>query len=382
MKEYLDKLVGGNLLYNCMVQLRKLFKPVNFSLQKCTFHQKSYKFHCYLLLLFVGCLFCFVDSKAEEEADTEAISRFNATIDSPFDISDGSRVNMEEKGFSIIPPVGWEVHKSYPNTTLLMQIPFSKGLEYQRTIQIMRFNGAVPIDEITAEDFARIIERKYSHADGAISDYRMRDFIITKIADESQGILYYSEFMLQDSPLMQAHILLSSRTHRYLLTYTDLASHFEGELASEYLEKAWQSMVSIHLDSAAPIRHRVPALFGFTAGFLFLLVLLMLSYRRYKAGKKYELMLDEAYDISDEESDVREGLNVSEISGVSDVAMPLSVVGDKNRRQRGLKTATKELAYIDDEEDEWNLEQGDSEVIYEGEDEHHQELEEDEEIAG
>lgn len=210
-----------------------------------------------------------------------------------FTVGDGSRIELPNKGFSIVPPVGWEVHRNYPGTTLLLQPSYNKKMAYQRTIQVMRFIDGIPIDDITGKKFEKIIESKFSRALGEIADYQMRNYMMTKMADGTDGLLYYSEFTMGGQLMMQAHILLSSATHHFLLTYTDIAAHFEGEAAGDYLMNAWQAMTSAQLDSKAPVRMRSFAFIGFGLGFLMLGISLALAFRKFKAGKQYDGIVDE-----------------------------------------------------------------------------------------
>lgn len=204
-----------------------------------------------------------------------------------FFISNGERYVHEKKGFSIVPPVGWEVHTDYPNLSLLLQVPFSKGLVYQRTIQIMAFKKWRYIDEIEAREFEKIIVQRYSKISGSIKNFRVRNYMITRMEDEREGILYYTEFDLEDKHMMQAHILVSSDSRSLLLTYTDVIDHFEGDKASEYLTKAWESMASIKLGSDAPIRFQKTFFLGLIAICILILLILFYLIRHTRAAKTY-----------------------------------------------------------------------------------------------
>jgi hypothetical protein len=278
----------------------------------------------------------------------------NPNLDSKFTISDGTRVTVESKGISIIPPKGWEVHLDYPNATLLLQVPYENGMAYQRTIQIMRIKGGLPIDEITGREFQKIIEQKYPKVEGSIADYRMRNHILTKVEDGTPCILFYSEFTLESYAMMQAHILVSSASHHYLLTYTDLAEHFEGEQASQFLTAAWESMVSIQLDTTAPMRLRLPAILGFGAGFIVLLVLLGISVRKYTAGREYQDLLGDPFEDSEKSKKRRPGK-------VSHEGADLTIRSGIDRLRPDEEGApTQEVKYIETEaaeedQDSWNL---------------------------
>lgn len=203
------------------------------------------------------------------------------------EISDGSRITVKGKGFSITPPTGWEIHTDFPNMSLLLQVPFKKGLAYQRTIQVMIIKGASYIDDITRKKYEEILVRKYSRVTDSIQNYRIRNHLLTKMGDGREGILYYAEFTLEGRKMMQAHILVSSSKHSYLLTYTDLIEHFEGEESSKYLTKAWESMTSILLAGDAPVRFQKMFLFGLLIIAILILLILFYLIRHAKAGKSY-----------------------------------------------------------------------------------------------
>ena len=273
-----------------------------------------------------------------------------------FVISDGERYVNEKKGFSIVPPFGWEVHTDYPNLSLLMQVPFSAGLAYQRTIQIMAFKKPQYIDDITRRDFEKTIVQRYSKVSQSIKNFRVRNHMITKMEDGREGILYYTEFDLEHKRMMQAHILVSSSSRSYLLTYTDVIEHFEGDKASEFLTKAWESMTSIKLGSDAPVRFQKTFLLGLIAICVLILLILFYLIRHAKAGKSYtdhtqseHLTEDDLKDVSDDaekadknDNDDAEGMFTTGESGIVDDLLDVDEESDK-------------MSTDMDSEDEWNF---------------------------
>ncbi|NRA46387.1 MAG: hypothetical protein HRU09_15655 [Oligoflexales bacterium] len=256
------------------------------------FERSSYCFKLYSLISLVMLTFVSVGVAAPKSKNLP--------------ISNGDRYINQEKGFSIIPPVGWEVHTDYPNLSLLMQVPFSKGLAYQRTIQIMAFKGPKYIDDITRRDFEKIIVQRYSKVSQSIKNFRVRNHMITKMEDEREGVLYYTEFDLEHKRMMQAHILVSSSSRSYLLTYTDVIEHFEGDKASQYLTKAWESMTSIKLGSDAPVRFQKTFLLGLIAICILILLILFYLIRHAKAGKSYTDHTQSEHLTEDDLKDVSE----------------------------------------------------------------------------
>lgn len=162
-------------------------------------------------------------------------------------IANGERLELKEGDISLVPPSGWEVFTNHPSLTLLMQVPHDPSLKYQRTIQVAAFSGKKYIDEVTAREYEQIIVRKFSQLTSSIEDYKVREHQMVDMADGRDGILIYTEFMLEGVPMMQAHILVTSEKRHYLMTYTDLADHFEKDEYSQYLNEAWTAMISVEL---------------------------------------------------------------------------------------------------------------------------------------
>jgi hypothetical protein len=161
--------------------------------------------------------------------------------------SKGERVFLEEKGFSIIPPVGWEVHKNLPGISLLFQVP-KKGVKYQRTIQVVWGQETYAMDEFTEEEFAKTLIERRSKAYGN-TGYRLRNKLPITLEDGTKALLYYTEFEYDTFPMMELHILVSSATGHFLMTYTDLAKFFEEQGPDSMLDVAYNSMTSAKLDS-------------------------------------------------------------------------------------------------------------------------------------
>ena len=203
-------------------------------------------------------------------------------------VSNGSRVNIEASGFSITPPEGWEVRLDVGNAPILMEAQKQAGTAYQRSVQVMAFKGPKFIDSTTAKEIEQLLVRKFSESSAAIEDYRIRNNTDIEMADGRKGILFYSEFKFDGTPLMQAHVLVSSRTGHLIATYTDLAEHFEREENQAFLAEAWATMTSLELDSSTPGRFEGPIAAGVAIFVIsgFLGVFFLVRYRM--ARKRYE----------------------------------------------------------------------------------------------
>lgn len=254
---------------------------------------------------------------------------------------DGQRISVRDGDFSLVPPKGWEVFTHLPTLTLLMQVPHEPGMRYQRTIQVAGFSGPRYIDEVTAKEYEEVIVRKFSQTTASIENYKIRNHTDVEMTDGRPGLLFYTEFALEGVPMMQAHILVSSSERHYLLTYTDVAEHFEKEGANQFLNEAWEAMISVQLGGRTPSRFEAAGIIVFGAGILLLLASVGMLVRRHKAGTTYRNFV-EGKDLG---SDPPESRAPETFSGVSSLSrMESSDVkplrkGRKNGKMRHAETS-------------------------------------------
>lgn len=168
-------------------------------------------------------------------------------------VSDGARISVDDKGFSLTVPEGWIIRRDLPRTSLYLQAPNKADGGYLRNIGVAKFTGPKVINDITADEFAKYLEKNFPASSPEITNYQLRNHQMVQMADGREGILFYTDFKANDRAMMQAHVLVSSETHHYLITYTDLADHFENPTGNTgYLAEAWESMISIELNSPNP----------------------------------------------------------------------------------------------------------------------------------
>lgn len=191
-----------------------------------------------------------------KDAGSVEASKGAAGSQNQFDfVADGQRVEVQKRGFSIVAPKGWEVTTNHPNLSFLAQIPWSANIKYRRTIQIAGFSGPRYMDEVTAKDFEKLIVKNFAESSASVTDFKIRNNLPIELADGRPGLLFYSEFMMDDVALMQAHILVSDPNTHLLMTYTDVREHFENEeAAGKFLSEAWDAMVSLQMPGPAPVR--------------------------------------------------------------------------------------------------------------------------------
>ena len=220
---------------------------------------------------------------------------------------DVRRVDVPEKGLSIIPPSEWEVIKDRPKTSLLLQKKYKKG-EYQRSIQIMRLNGPRFIDETEAVYIKQDMLDLFGKSGALPEDYLLHEHSLVTLDDGTPGIMFYASMTINEQSLMQAHLVASASEAHYYLTYTDIKEHFDDPNLQHNLDIAWKSMITLVLDSEGPKRG------FFTTKFLVIiatavLAAILVSYiRRRKKRLAQESSLDgnAAKDSLDDELDIDE----------------------------------------------------------------------------
>ena len=203
-------------------------------------------------------------------------------------------VILNKKGLKITPPLGWAVQYNTSGNSLVFQAPEKKGSLFQRTIQVRFQKDPIPIDEYTMSQYADVIVEKLAKSSAAVEGYHIRNSLIIDMNDESKGILYYTGYKHDSIPMMQMHILISSATASFILSYTDLASNFEKE-DSQNLDEAYSSMISAELDSPAPTQFSFIVKCAIGLG---ILIFLIVVFRLVRNSSKISLDDDDFDDYS------------------------------------------------------------------------------------
>jgi hypothetical protein len=185
----------------------------------------------------------------------EAQSAASVQIPEGAEISQGERIVIEGKGFSIKPPVGWIVQRDVHRVSLSLAAPVPEG-QYPSNINVIRFSGAKIINQETAEKFAEKIVKDFPAASPTIDAYTLRNSQPIDLADGRKALMFYADFLGSGRKMMQAHVLASSETNHYLITYTDAAENFEPNaegVQSQVFNLAWETLASLELDSPNPV---------------------------------------------------------------------------------------------------------------------------------
>lgn len=250
------------------------------------------------------------------------------------------RVVVEDKGFSIMPPEGWEVSNSLPDLTLFMQVPKDAETPYRRSLQVRYSHDSKVIDDLEGKQFKDVLKERRGNA-LRVARYEVDDPVLVKLANGQPAILYYAYFTLDQTELMEMHLLMGSEEGHFLLTYTDRASAFQARGPGTPLDRVYRSMLSAEVTSPSGSRFEFATKAGLT-----LLVLLILgwAFRFYQGRKSIQFQEDE---IPDEEE------------------VPLSAAHATEeivKAQAKAHSEEREIHALDEghePEDQWNLDRDD-----------------------
>lgn len=162
------------------------------------------------------------------------------------------RINIKSRGFSIVPPEGWKIKSSQSQSLVLME-PKYKNAKYRASIQVVGRVGGQVMNSISAKKMADYIAQNFPGRNSLLTGYKLLNYAPVNLADGRKGYIYYTEFTVDDTRLMQMHLYISSSKKNFLITYTDLPQYFGGDFTSEKLQKVWNSFQTIELDSATPV---------------------------------------------------------------------------------------------------------------------------------
>lgn len=294
-----------------------------------------------------------VESSAISQGAESSSAVAVETTASDGEVSKGERIFIEGKGFSIVPPVGWFLRRDLPRTSLFLKAPVLSESEYPRNISVLKFSGPKVINEVSADQFSKYLVKNFPSASPEIDDYQLRNHQAIQMADGREGLLFYTDFSVRGKAMMQAHVLVSSETAHFLISFTDVAEHFENPQGdNEFLANAWASMISIELDSANPQPMESLRSTVIMVGLLVLLGGLVAYARHRAAGSIYRdygaMEPGEAAEIDPQSRAVESEHAATDLSE-ADISEPV-----KTEHAQILKFRTKKAP---EESLEWNLEE-------------------------
>ena len=210
------------------------------------------------------------------------------------DLAEGERFEYPDKGFSIVPPVGFEVHENAGGVFLNFREPPRKGLLYQRNIQVFWNNDFRYIDEATANEIAEEIGAKFTKYNPHVQDYRLSKHQIVDVG-EHKGIMFYNNYRIDTSEIQHIVLLVSSAKDHYLITFTDLLKNYDANQEDEsYNDLWWNCFSSIGLSGKPPHRYQNYIIAGGAVGVLLFLCLISYLFRRRRSASYYDSFADDS----------------------------------------------------------------------------------------
>jgi hypothetical protein len=242
-----------------------------------------------------------------------------AEIDNPTFISDGSVVKFDQDRASLMPISGWDVSPKSLQMSLIMRekqpqvaVPdYSKPL-FSRNITVMTINEASPIDELRAQSFQEEFSKMMTR-DINLKDFQFTNYKFFNYKGENDGLVFYSQHVVNGFPMMQMMVLVSGESKQYLLTYTDLASQFAN---TDTYNAAWKSMTSVTVQGVAPKRYYKEAKVAGAglAGFLLLIAPFVLA--RLASQRRIKRAVEDLQNEWDSNAPQRKPVN-DELSNIS-----------------------------------------------------------------
>lgn len=202
-----------------------------------------------------------ISSDEAKQASQEAEAA-NVTND---EIANGSMIDLGD-GLSIAPIAGWKIERKSMGMTLVMkevlpaqtgEVDYSKPL-FARNLTLMTMPQARPIDEAAVAELKTEISKMYSKGLGS-SDLTFTDHKFFDYKGKGDGLIIFSQFTLNNFPMMQMQVIVSGEHKSYLMTYTDLANNFADPAS---YDAAWKSMTSLQVAGIAPKRYHKEMLTG------------------------------------------------------------------------------------------------------------------------
>ena len=204
------------------------------------------------------------------------------------------RFEYPDKGFSIVPPAGFEVHENAGGVFLNFREPPRKGLVYQRNIQVFWNNEFRYIDEATAQEISEEIAAKFTKYNPHVQDYRSSEYQIIDVG-EHKGILFYNQYRIDASEIQHIILLVSSNKDHYLVTFTDLLKNYDANKENDsYNDLWWNCFSSIGLSGKPPHRYQNYIIAGGAIGIFLLFCAPIYLFRRRRSASYYNSFADDS----------------------------------------------------------------------------------------
>jgi hypothetical protein len=181
-----------------------------------------------------------------------------------------------------------------------------------------------------------------------------------QLDDGTKAILYYTDFMLGETQMMQMHVLLSSQSFHYLVTYTDLAEEFTKQDETSNLRLAYATVTTAKPETRVQSRLSTFSWIAIALGSIIVLgfvyrIMSMKRLRRIAEEADRETIASESDSINDDNKGNLSGNEELEFSQIRPIsAKPLRL---EQEEKWALEDNKSDIKTLEEEEGNWqNLE--------------------------
>ena len=243
-------------------------------------------------LIVISGLWGFASIAISEEVAAQA----GAPAPSQDEISNGSVMDLGD-GLSIAPISGWKIERKSMGMSLVMkevlppqtgEIDYSKPI-FARNLTVMTLPEARPIDGAAVDEVKALISKMIAR-DSSLKDFTFTDQKFFDYKGKNDGLILFSQLMVNNFQMMQMQIVVSGENKSYLMTYSDLASNFSNPAS---YDAAWKSMMSISVPGVAPQRFEKEIMIGGSVAAALLAIIVPFMLLRWISARRIRKMADE-----------------------------------------------------------------------------------------
>ena len=228
------------------------------------------------IIVMLSCIFFVSDISSANEKKLTANSTFEAY---------GERLYIEQPSISFNSVPGW-VGEYYPDSGVTLKMTGAEHVikeknttyKYRPSFSIRTVHHPSPIDEQRKKQFIEEITHQFTEA-VPHKEFQILNSTDYQTLQPSQAYVVYSSYVSSGLDIIQIHVLLSSATEQFILSYSDLDELFRTD--SERAQIPWQMIGSFEVQGNPSPRYAGLVLYGSLSILILLIVIIRsLIYRR------------------------------------------------------------------------------------------------------
>lgn len=250
------------------------------------------------IICVICCCILFISREgiAEEETEVYYLSEGES-------LATGKRVYLQKPEISIETIQNWMIaHHPAAGVTFQLTAPEQvkhlkhSTIRFSPSLNIRTIYSSEPIDSVREASFQEELMQQFSQIT-PLQDFRILETQRTTIKEHNDALVVFAGFISSQFPMLQIHTLVASQKEQYILTYTDF--HEILEQKPERLEQIWQVIGSLDFQGTPAGRYDHIFLALIVMIGLFISCFLLMFIRRSKQSKKLQRILDEKFDLDD-----------------------------------------------------------------------------------